>query len=228
MKICILTTDTKHHTYFINKLAKDHEVTVVYELKRLEKPYPTGPFFEKEQDDFEDLFFSPEFGNVSRTIDDTVIVHTVDDVNNHPELLDGSDLAVSFGVGLLKKVVFNRCPLGTINVHRGIAKTYRGLDSDLWAIFNYDFDNIGVTLHYVDANLDTGDILNSASLVRSPDMDIYHLRFWTTMMATDMLLNILKDLKSVKPKRKKKAGRYYTAMGYVNKLTCAEIFEETK
>jgi len=227
MKICILTTDTKHHTYFINKLAKDHEVTVVYELRRLEKSYPTGPFFEKEQDAFEDLFFSKELESVPSAVRGG-ITHTVDDVNNHPELLDGSELVVSFGVGLLRSKFLNRCSSKIINIHRGIATSYRGLDSDLWAIYNHDFSNIGVTLHYVDEMLDTGSIVKSASLVRSPDMEIYHIRFWTTLMATDMLLSVLKSLGTLEPQVQKNFGKYYTSMSYDSKLTCAKIFEETK
>ena len=49
--------------------------------------------------------------------------------------------------------------IGTINIHRGYAQSYRGLDSDLWAIYNEEFDKIGVTLHYVDEKLDNGRII---------------------------------------------------------------------
>ena len=39
------------------------------------------------------------------------------------------------------------------------AQYYRGLDSDLWAIYHRDYKNIGVTIHMVDSELDTGEIL---------------------------------------------------------------------
>ena len=58
MKIIIFSTDTKHHTYFINKIAEYFDIcSVIYERKRLIKSYPTGPFWEKEEDEFEERFF---------------------------------------------------------------------------------------------------------------------------------------------------------------------------
>ena len=49
MRIAILTTETDHHTYFINSINKFFkDIYVVYETRKLEKPYKTGPFFDKE------------------------------------------------------------------------------------------------------------------------------------------------------------------------------------
>tara|TARA_R110002020_G_scaffold364543_6_gene576847 strand:- start:2543 stop:3232 length:690 start_codon:yes stop_codon:yes gene_type:complete len=229
MKVCILTTKTKHHTYFINKLAEEHEVSVVYETRKLHKDYPTGPFFEEEESGFEELFFSKKFGSVPTSLDKTKIsTHFVGNVNSHAALLEDADIAISFGTGLIKPHLFNTPKMGTINVHRGIASKYRGLDSDLWAIYNKDIDNIGVTLHYVDEKLDTGSILRAESLCVMQDMEVYHLKFWTTIMATDMMLNTLRNLHSIEPKEQKKIGEYYSAMPLDKKMECVEIFKSIK
>ena len=69
------------------------------------------------------------------------------------------DLAIAFGVGLIKPYIFDIPKWGTINIHRGHIDSYRGLDSDLWALYNKEFNKIDVTIHYIDEHLDTGDIL---------------------------------------------------------------------
>ena len=229
MKVCILTTRTKHHTYFINRIAEEHEVSVVYETRKLHKDYPTGPFFVDEECEFEELFFSKKFGSVASSLNKTKIkTNFVYDVNSHSNLLEDADIAISFGTGLLKPHLFNTPKMGTINVHRGIASKYRGLDSDLWAIYNKDIDNIGVTLHYVDEKLDTGNILRSESLYVMQDMEIYHMKFWTTIMATDMMLHTLRNLYNIDAKQQKKIGKYYSAMPLDKKFECVQIFNSIK
>ena len=49
-------------------------------------------------------------------------------------------------------------PLGCINVHPGLLPHYRGTFPTPWCILNNERE-IGVTLHYMDRNIDTGDIL---------------------------------------------------------------------
>ena len=45
MKVLILSTPTKHHTYFINKIAEHHNICgIIYERKVLKKDYPTRLF----------------------------------------------------------------------------------------------------------------------------------------------------------------------------------------
>lgn len=47
-----------------------------------------------------------------------------------------------------------------INIHAGITPYYRGVHGLYWALYNKDLENGGVTLHYVDAGIDTGNIIS--------------------------------------------------------------------
>jgi formyl transferase domain protein len=47
-----------------------------------------------------------------------------------------------------------------INLHNGINPRYRGI-GNFWAIYENDFDLIGVTIHYVDSGIDTGKIIST-------------------------------------------------------------------
>ena len=82
----------------------------------------------------------------------------------------------------LIKILFQFFKFGLINVHRGIINKYRGLDSDLWAIYHKDLDNIGVTIHKVDENLDTGKRNRSKKIKNyKKKIKIYQLKFYNKL-----------------------------------------------
>ena len=67
MRIVIMSTDTKHHRYFIQKIHERHPVRAIFhERACLEKDYITGPFFSEEEHFFEERFFDQEFDGVFR------------------------------------------------------------------------------------------------------------------------------------------------------------------
>ena len=228
MKLVIFSTDTKHHRYFINKIADKFDIcSVIYERKKLIKDYVTGPFFEKEETEFEEKFFE----EVEHEIDDTNLIE-VYSVNNkalakYIEYLK-PDLGISFGTGLIKPYIFNIPKWGTINIHRGCIDSYRGLDSDLWALYNKDFDKIDVTLHYIDENLDTGDVLLQKNLSLDKVSYIYSIRYHATVMATEMVIEILNrfsfENKKIRGNLQSSFGKYFSAMNIEQKHRAFENF----
>lgn len=59
---------------------------------------------------------------------------------------------------ILKKDFLAMPPLGVINCHAGALPFYRGRNILNWALIN-DASEFGVTVHYVDDGIDTGDII---------------------------------------------------------------------
>ena len=54
MKVLILTTNTLHHTYFVNKFKSKYKNTfVIFESKKIKFRYKTFHKFEKKRDEFE-------------------------------------------------------------------------------------------------------------------------------------------------------------------------------
>ena len=94
------------------------------------------------------------------------------DINTPPtaELLRKLDLdllIVSHGP-ILKPEIFNIPRLGTINIHLGYAPHYRGEDSIFWPLYYGDYEHIGVTIHRIDAGIDTGPILARGTPALNP------------------------------------------------------------
>lgn len=71
----------------------------------------------------------------------------------------GCDLFVSMSYNqIFKERIMNLPPLKTINCHAGKLPFYRGRNILNWALIN-DEKEFGITVHYVDAGIDTGDII---------------------------------------------------------------------
>ena len=70
-----------------------------------------------------------------------------------------SDLFVSMSFNqIFHREVLSVPRLGTINCHAGKLPYYRGRNILNWALIN-DEPNFGITVHYVDEGIDTGDII---------------------------------------------------------------------
>lgn len=71
----------------------------------------------------------------------------------------GCDLLVSMSFDqIFKKEILQLAPLGIINCHAGLLPFYRGRNVLNWVLIN-DEKEFGVTVHHVDAGIDTGDII---------------------------------------------------------------------
>ncbi len=74
-----------------------------------------------------------------------------------------ADLGVVLGTNILKESVFSIPRLGSINTHQGLAPYYRGGPPVFWELFN-DEREVGLTVHFVAAKVDTGDIIVQETL----------------------------------------------------------------
>jgi len=94
---------------------------------------------------------------------DDQFVSTVTSVNDDTtiELLKKMqpDLVVVNGTRIISKKVLASIPCRFINSHAGITPAYRGVHGAYWALANNDPDHVGVTTHFIDSGIDTGDII---------------------------------------------------------------------
>jgi folate-dependent phosphoribosylglycinamide formyltransferase PurN/SAM-dependent methyltransferase len=66
------------------------------------------------------------------------------------------DLIITNACSLLKKELINASPCRILNLHNGITPRYRGT-GNFWAIYENNPSLTGVTIHYIDAGIDTGE-----------------------------------------------------------------------
>lgn len=81
---------------------------------------------------------------------------------------------------LIKKPLLSLPKYGFINVHPSLLPNYRGMSPQHWPIINGEKES-GITCHYVDDGIDTGDIIVQRAVTLTDDMyvsDLQHI--WLT------------------------------------------------
>lgn len=84
-----------------------------------------------------------------------------------------ADLAIHAGAGIIRAPLLAVPRIGTINAHMGLLPLYRGMNVAEWARFLGG--PLGCTVHFVDAGIDTGDII-CVRQVNLPARSIAELR----------------------------------------------------
>lgn len=97
---------------------------------------------------------------------------------------------------LLPKDLVEMPPFGTINVHTAELPKYRGYHPLNWALIR-DEKTAGVTVHYMDEGMDTGDILAQESIEILNNDDINSIKDKLTTIGASLLLATVKRIKEI-------------------------------
>ncbi len=99
-----------------------------------------------------------EFKNILRadTINDPNVIDFVNELK--------PDVVMVNGTGIIHKKIINGIEPPLLNMHAGITPKYRGVHGGYWALANKDLDNCGVTVHFIDAGIDTGGIISQKNI----------------------------------------------------------------
>lgn len=87
-----------------------------------------------------------------------------------------ADLGILYGTNIIRESVFSIPRLGSINIHQGLAPLYRGGPTVFWELLNGEKE-VGITVHFVAAAVDTGDIVLQQSVPLEYDFSKYDLRY---------------------------------------------------
>jgi methionyl-tRNA formyltransferase len=103
----------------------------------------------------------------------------------------GLDVMVVSGAPILRPQVFRLPRLGTFNLHYGIAPQYRGEDTLFWPMYEEQYDALGVTLHYIDDGVDSGEILAHGFIARTGAESEADLWITAARLGARLLLSFL-------------------------------------
>jgi folate-dependent phosphoribosylglycinamide formyltransferase PurN len=125
------------------------------------------------------------------------------------------DLVVFTGGGLIRKHILNLCGAGILNCHMGVLPRYRGMDVVEWPILEGKQDQVGMTLHFMDEGVDTGDILAIHKVAIKPNETIAQLRERFEPIMCEMMVNTCCDYLNDQIRRQPQepsAGKQYFIM----------------
>lgn len=87
------------------------------------------------------------------------------------------DLVLLKGVSIISGEIIEAAGGNIVNIHSGWLPDYRGVQCGTWPLVNNEFDKIGITFHFVDEGLDTGQVVLREKLDRSMLMKMDRLAF---------------------------------------------------
>ena len=231
LRIVILTTETPHHIYFVKELSSYFEIKgVAVETLRLTPPFKTYHHFENEREIYEkqELLQGADESFVDYC--DTRAFESING-NDCTTFISGlnPDVNITFGTGIVKPHLIRLCPNGFINLHGGNPEYYRGLDTQLWAIYHREFEQLVVTLHRLNPQIDDGDIIQKAQIKIKNNSKIHELRSENTKLCVQLTiagLSTFDQLNTFISYPQQKRGRYYSFMPADIKTICVNNFEK--
>ncbi len=127
------------------------------------------------------------------------------------------DLVIVNGTRIISKKILNAIQCPFINTHTGITPMYRGVHGGYWALVNNDRENCGVTIHLVDAGIDTGGCLYQAQIAPTKEDTFVTYPLLQTAQALDILTKAVGDALQNNLKICNKSGRselwYHPSIG---------------
>lgn len=129
---------------------------------------------------------------------------------NDPDTIEalrafGAELHVSMSYDqILRAPILAVPPRGTLNCHAGALPFYRGRNPLTWAIINGETE-FGVTVHWVDTDIDTGDIVVQVMSPIGPQDDYASLLVRAHGLCADALVGAVDQVHSGRDRRIKQS-----------------------
>ena len=137
-------------------------------------------------------------------------------------------LVLFTGGGIIRQNIINLSGSGVINCHMGVLPAYRGMDVVEWPILHGDFNNVGLTTHFMDSGIDTGPILKIKRVKIRKNESINNLRKrFEPLMVQLMLITVIDfSTKRIKPENQNfEDGKQYYIMHNDLKEICKKKLE---
>jgi len=153
-------------------------------------------------------------------IDKTISVKIVKNVNQEDsvEFIKNSapELIVVFGTSLIKKDIMGIPEKAIINVHTGLSPYYRGGQCAFWCLYNDEPEYIGVTVHYLDEGIDSGDIIIQGRPKIEEGDCVTSIECKLAILATQLLIKAIKQIEEDKAKGVPRTtkGKFYLSKAF--------------
>jgi methionyl-tRNA formyltransferase len=119
-----------------------------------------------------------------------VQLQVVADIHAESSLQRVRDFAPTLGLSLaapiLREALFAIPARGTLNLHKGKVPDYRGMPPAFWELWNEERE-VGCTVHWVEAKLDTGAVVASTVVERAPFSTVRGLQLYLDEVGVELV-----------------------------------------
>lgn len=174
MKIVILTGSEIRHEYFRKKIANDKRISVLASYcegtekslsNRIRQNSETSlleiQHIEARQQSETDFFMEYIESVKDKSNPNFIQKGAINKQNIINEIIVlNPDLLVCYGSSLIKSDLLIKFQNKFLNVHLGLSPYYRGSGTNVWPLINLEPHMVGATFMYIDAGIDTGEIIH--------------------------------------------------------------------
>ena len=176
-RVVVLCGGAPRHIYVANRLCRSLDVVaIVQEMGRRVTPAKLASLAKPEvaarkigrwlrdrkryAGNREASFF---FGESEVRLDRPELLQRAEHINDR-QVFDmvqrlAPDAIAVFGTSLIRPPLLGQGRLGMLNLHGGLSPDYRGADCTFWALYNGEPGQVGCTLHFINAGIDTGALI---------------------------------------------------------------------
>jgi methionyl-tRNA formyltransferase len=194
--------------YYLNRLVESHEVifAVTGEDKPRGRHGTPSPSEAKEAA----LKYNIPVLQPDKLLDETFI--------NNISLVKADIFVVVAYAKKIPSQVFKIPPFGSINVHPSLLPKYRGAAPIQWALIKGETET-GVTIQYIDEELDTGDMLAQKKIILNTEMAAEDLYEIVLPFGYNLLKEVLNQLSAGNAEAIKQNSAEATYCGKIDKIT---------
>ena len=103
-------------------------------------------------------------------------------------------ICVTFGCSIFNKKLLQILPKMTLNIHGGLSPNYKGTATMFWPFYFLEPNNVGVTFHLLQKNVDSGDILHQCKPKLSKTDRIHDVACKSIIKANTDLSKLIKKI----------------------------------
>lgn len=210
MKIVLFSGSHSRHVYLHQQILKNFDVTgIVCMYRESVLPSADENWPGHDQELFK-IHFQNRF-NVENKNFGEFEINSYEKVENHlfvePKELNSQkvidflskieyDVAIIFGVDIIKEPLFSTLPFWKINIHLGLSPWYRGAATLFWPFYFLEPQFSGATIHQIAPKADAGEIIHHSVPVLSSDDTIHDVGVKVVKQATSDLVSLLKKIEN--------------------------------
>ncbi len=120
---------------------------------------------------------------------------------------------------ILKQELIELPKYGSINLHPSLLPLYRGMSPQHWPIINGDSET-GITVHFIDEGVDTGDIIVQKKLSIGQDTYVFDLQNQMKIIYATIVKEALEIIESLKGNYFKQSDLKGSYFGRLRKSNC--------
>ena len=118
---------------------------------------------------------------------------------NSPELIEflksiRPDIIAVLGSSVIRQEMISLPAAAMINIHSGLSPYYRGTWSHVWPLVHREPEYIGVTVHHVNAGIDSGDIIYQTRPRLERDDDLNSIFLKVVAEGIELMVKAIEEL----------------------------------